>query len=131
MYKYLGAFIAFSILSKSPLPLNLAPTVWKQILGDSTGLADLDAIDAYSTQVLTDLRDHGTSLSDEDFEAGVDQTFTTVMSNGEELELCPDGQNQRVTKNNIEEFIKLVLKARLSEATEQIKAIQGGIDHVL
>ena len=29
MYKYLGAFIAFGILSKSPIPLNLAPTVWK------------------------------------------------------------------------------------------------------
>ena len=28
-YKFLGAFIAFAILSKSPIPLNLAPTVWK------------------------------------------------------------------------------------------------------
>jgi len=33
MFKYLGAFIGFGILSKSPIPLNLAPTVWKQILG--------------------------------------------------------------------------------------------------
>ena len=29
MFKYLGGFIAFGILSKSPVPLNLAPTVWK------------------------------------------------------------------------------------------------------
>ena len=29
MFKYLGAFIAFGILSKAPVPLNLAPTVWK------------------------------------------------------------------------------------------------------
>lgn len=85
--------------------------------------ADLDTIDAYSSQVLGDLRNHGTSLSDEDFEAGVDQTFTTVLSNGEEVELCKDGQAQRVTKTNIEEFIGLVIKARFSEATEQIKAI--------
>ncbi len=33
MFKWLGAFIAFGILSKSPVPLNLAPTVWKQMLG--------------------------------------------------------------------------------------------------
>ena len=33
MYKFLGGYIAFGILSKSPVPLNLAPTVWKQILG--------------------------------------------------------------------------------------------------
>ena len=28
-HKYLGGFIAYGILSKSPVPLNLAPTVWK------------------------------------------------------------------------------------------------------
>lgn len=123
MYKYLGAFIAFGILSKSPVPLNLSPTVWKQILGEKMTFADLDTIDAYSSQVLGDLRNHGTSLSDEDFETSVDQTFTTVLSNGEEVELCKDGQSQRVTKTNIEEFIALVIKARFSEATEQTKAI--------
>jgi len=82
MYKYLGGFIAFAILSKSPVPLNLAPTVWKQILGESLVLSDLESIDAFSAQVLTDLRNHGTQLSDADFEAGVEQTFTTVLSNG-------------------------------------------------
>ena len=49
MYKYLGAFIAFGILSKSPVPLNLSPTVWKQILGEKMTFADLDMIDAYSS----------------------------------------------------------------------------------
>ena len=35
-------------------------------------LADLESIDAYSSQVLTDLQNHGASLTDEEFEAGVD-----------------------------------------------------------
>lgn len=34
-------------------------------------------------------------------------------------------------KDNIDEFIDLVLKARSSEATEQTKAIQDGINTVL
>ena len=72
MYKYLGGFIAFGILSKSPVPLNLAPTVWKQILGERMSLSDLESIDAYSSQVLTDLQAHGKSLSDEDFATGID-----------------------------------------------------------
>ena len=72
MFKFLGGFIAFGILSKSPVPLNLAPSVWKQILGETMTLADLDGIDAYSAQVLTDLKNYGTTLSDEEFEAGVD-----------------------------------------------------------
>ena len=49
LFKYLGAFIAYSIMTKAPIPLNLAPTVWKQILGDEMTLADLESIDAYSS----------------------------------------------------------------------------------
>ena len=130
MYKFVGAFIAFGILSKSPIPLNLAPTVWKQILGERMSLADLEQIDSYSSQVLTDLQFHGESLSDEDFSAAVDQNFTAVLSNGTEVELCPDGESKKVKKDNIDEFINLVLKARFSEATEQVKAIQKGLDQV-
>ena len=101
MFKYLGGFIAFGILSKAPVPLNLAPTVWKQVLGEPMTLADLDSIDAYSAQVLTDLQNHGASLSDADFEAGVDQNFTTVLSNGDEIELCEGGETRQVTKATI------------------------------
>ena len=117
MYRFMGAFLAFAILSKSPLPFNLAPTVWKQLLGEDVNLADLESIDAYSSQVLTDLRDHGACLSDEDFEAGVDQNFTTVLSNGDEVVLCDGGDERRVTKNSIEEFISLVIEKRFSEAS--------------
>lgn len=29
MFKFLGAFISFCIMSTSPIPLHLAPSVWK------------------------------------------------------------------------------------------------------
>ena len=35
-------------------------------------LGDLESIDAYSSQVLTDLQNHGSTLSNEDFAAGID-----------------------------------------------------------
>jgi len=130
MFRFMGGFLAFAILSKSPIPFNLAPTIWKQLLGEKLKLSDLESIDAYSSQVLIDLRDHGASLSDEDFEAGVEQNFSTVLSNGDEVVLCEGGEERRVTKNSIEEFISLVLDKRFSEGTQQIKAIQEGIDKV-
>jgi len=68
-------------------------------------LSDLDAIDAYSAQVLRDLQQYALSLSDEDFAAGVDQNFTTVLSSGEEVPLLPDGENRMVTKENLGEFV--------------------------
>ena len=131
MYRFLGGYIACGILSKAPMPLNLAPSVWKQILGLPLTLADLDAFDAYSAQVLNDFREYSKQLSEEEFEATVDQNFTTVLSNGDEVVLCAGGMDKLVKKDNIDEFIDLVLKARNSEATEQIKAIQDGMRVVL
>ena len=72
MYKYLGAFIAYGIMSKAPIPLSLAPAVWKQILGDRMNIADLESIDAYSSQVMTDMQKYGVALSDEDFVTTID-----------------------------------------------------------
>jgi len=57
MLRYLGGLLAFNILSKSPLPLNLAPFFWKQLAGaDTMTIEDLDGIDSYSSQMLANLR---------------------------------------------------------------------------
>lgn len=94
MFKYLGAFIAFGILSKQPVPLNLAPSVWKQILGEPLLLSDLNSFDAYSAQILSDLSQHSHDLTEEEFATSIAQTFTTVLSNGEQVELCPKGEQR-------------------------------------
>ena len=53
-----------------------------------------------------------------------------MLSNGEEVPLCPNGANKQVTKENLDEFIKLVLEARFSEAKDQVAALRGGLDIV-
>ena len=93
-------------------------------------LSDLESIDAYSSQVITDMQSYSSSLSDADFESGVDQNFSTVLSNGDEVELCENGQDRKVTKESIDEFIGLVLKARFTEGNQQLEAIQEGLDQV-
>lgn len=108
MFKMLGCFLGFSFLTKSPLPINLAPFVWKQILKEDLVLSDLDDIDSYSVQVLRDLQSHGPALSDEEFEAQ-GQVFTTILSHGEEVDLCEDGAQKIVTKDNLAEFVKLTM----------------------
>ena len=46
----LGGLLAFNIISKSPLPLNMAPFFWKQLAGEETmTIEDLDGIDSYSS----------------------------------------------------------------------------------
>jgi E3 ubiquitin-protein ligase HERC2 len=116
MFKYFGGFLAFAFMTKSPLPFNLAPWLWKQLVHETLTLDDLDGIDTYSAQVLRDLQKYSKTLSDEEFEAGVEQYFTTVISSGEEVPLCPDGENIRVTKENLTDFIDKVLDARRQES---------------
>ena len=131
MLRYFGGFLAFAFLSKSPMPFNLAPWVWKQLVEEELTLNDLEGIDAYTAQVLRDLQQHAQTLSDEDFEAGVDQFFTTVLSSGEEVPLCEGGETIRVTKNNIDEFIAKVLETRRNEGALQISIIREGFQTVV
>ena len=126
MFKYLGAFLAFAFMSKSPMPFNLAPWFWKQLLEQEVTLADLEGIDAYSAQVLRDLEQFAQSLSAEDFALGVQQTFITVLSSGDEVPLCEGGAERRVTRENLAEFLALVLETRRQEAREQVAAVREG-----
>lgn len=70
-------------------------------------------------------------LTEEDFEASIEQYFTTILSNSTEVDLCPDGSTRKVTKRNLNEFIELVLKVRSAEAKEQMEAIKSGINSTL
>ena len=81
---------------------------------------DLEGIDAYSAQVLRDMQQYAHTLSDEEFQYGVDQNFTTVLSCGDEVPICPDGENIQVTKENISDFVQKVLEVREKEAEEQV-----------
>ena len=119
MLKYLGALLGYNIMTKSPLPINMVPFFWKQLAGQETmSLEDLDSIDSYSAQMLVNMKQYGGILSANDFAASIDQNFTTVLSNGSEVSLCPGGETKKVTHANMDEFINLVLIARSNENSD-------------
>mmetsp|Transcript_18316 Transcript_18316/g.24458 ORF Transcript_18316/g.24458 Transcript_18316/m.24458 type:complete len:162 (-) Transcript_18316:772-1257(-) len=118
MYKFFGAFLAFAMMTKSPIPIHLAPSLWKQLLGEELEMADLESFDAYSSQVLIDLRDHSSKLPEKEFSKSVKLTFKTILSNGDEVNLKPGEEIEKVTKENLQEYIDLVLKTRFSESRE-------------
>jgi len=81
-------------------------------------MEDLESFDAYSSQVLIDLRDHSSKLSEEEFNKTVKLKFTTILSNGEQVNLKPGEEVESVNKSNIKEYIDLVLKTRFNESKE-------------
>jgi hypothetical protein len=56
-----------------------------------------------------------TAESEEKFLEDYDLYFTTILSNGEEVELVPGGKNIRVKFDNILDYIDRTIKARLNE----------------
>lgn len=59
------------------------------------------------------------------------ETFQTIISNGKTVELCEEGAKKAVTLKNYEEYIDLVVKTRLNEASKQMEWVKEGIDAVI
>lgn len=63
---------------------------------------DFESFDAYSSQILVNLRDHSSLLPYEQFIQEVDLKFTTVLSSGEEVNLKHGDEVEDVAPWNVE-----------------------------
>ena len=68
---------------------------------------------------------------EEEFLANVDEYFVTLLTDGSEAELCHNGRRRKVTLENLDEYIKLLVKVRLSEFDTQMKSIIDGINLIM
>lgn len=66
--------------------------------------------------MIEDLRNKGKALSKREFETCIDEYFVTLRSDGSEIELIPGGKSIQVTQDNLDEYITLVIDARLNES---------------
>jgi E3 ubiquitin-protein ligase HERC2 len=55
MFKFFGALLGYSIRTKSPTPMSMAPVFWKQITNQTMFLTDLSQFDTFSYKLLRDL----------------------------------------------------------------------------
>ena len=93
--------------------------------------ADLEGYDAYSFQVLRDIKKYGQELTVEAFEAAVDEKFETYLSNGKCVEICPGGSDLAVTHANHQEYVDLVIKARINECQKQMEWVKEGVNYII
>lgn len=61
----------------------------------------------------------------------VDQRFVTILSDGTEIDLCPNGSKKQVTLENLAEYLQLLVKERLSEFDTQMKYIKEGMSLII
>lgn len=125
-YEWIGQLMGAALRGKDFLVLALPGLVWKQLTGETVSWTkDFPAVDS----VLVNLLEGIENMDQETFEFrfGEELVYTTLLSDGQMVELIPGGSNVAVRYEDRCEFIRLVQKARLEESKQQMAAMQAGL----
>lgn len=107
MFRFLGVLMGIAIRTGSPLSLNLAETVWKQLAGIELTPADLTEIDRDYVPGLLCIRDMG---SEEPLFQNLEMPFSTPSSCGVDVALST--RYKRIAYENRLEYVRLALNFR-------------------
>lgn len=121
MFRFLGTLLGIAIRSGSPIDINLAPPVWKQLVGQQLTLDDLSEIDTDYMQGLMYIRDNPEAFF------GID--FTAPSASGSEMSLHPSWS--QITASNCQDYVRLAIHMRLHEFDQQVTAVREGLAKVV
>jgi hypothetical protein len=71
-----------------------------------------------TVKMLKTLKDIDQKMPEEEFLAGYDLYMTTILSNGEEIELLPGGKSIKINYSNLKQYVEKSFAARLSESNK-------------
>jgi len=126
MFRFLGLLMGVAIRTGSPLSLNLAEPVWKQLAGSSLTSSDITEVDRDYVPGLMCIRDMD---GDTKAFAAMDMAFSTPSAAGQEVHLS--NRYRRVTADNRAEYVRLALNYRLHEFDQVVAAVREGISRVV
>ncbi|XP_043204412.1 E3 ubiquitin-protein ligase HERC2-like [Amphibalanus amphitrite] len=122
LFTFLGLLMGIAVRTGSPLSLNLAEPVWKQLVGLQLSPSDLAEVDRDYLPGLLCLRDDPALAS-------LELPFSTPSAAGHEVLLS--GTYRRVTDDNKTEYIRAALNYRLHEADAMVAAVREGMSRVI
>nr|XP_022903495.1 E3 ubiquitin-protein ligase HERC2 isoform X1 [Onthophagus taurus] len=126
MFRFLGVLMGIAIRTGSPLSLNLAEAVWKQLSGMDLTPGDLTEVDRDYVPGLLCIRD---MTADERLFQNLEMPFSTPSACGIDVPLS--NRYKRITHENRLEYVKLALQFRLREFDEQVRAVRDGMSKVV
>ncbi|KNC47593.1 CMGC/CK2 protein kinase [Thecamonas trahens ATCC 50062] len=127
MFEFAGALLGMGLRTNVNMPVALAPTVWKRMLGARVDVADLEAQDRMLVNSLREM----VAMKRDVFEEWLDERFVAVLASGEEVELVPGGREEQVTYERRVEFARLQVEAHLATGASQIRALRRGLGAVV
>ncbi|XP_076233389.1 E3 ubiquitin-protein ligase HERC2 [Calliopsis andreniformis] len=126
MFRFLGILMGVAIRTGSPLSLNLAEPVWKQLTGTTLTPADLTEVDRDYVPGLLCIRDMD---PDEKVFQTLEMPFSTPSAVGHDVPLS--NKYQKITPENKHEYVRLALNYRLHEFDAQVAAVREGMSKVI
>ncbi|KAL2717183.1 E3 ubiquitin-protein ligase HERC2 [Vespula squamosa] len=126
MFQFLGILMGIAIRTGSPLSLNLAEPVWKQLTGASLTPADLTEVDRDYVPGLLCIRDMD---PDEKVFQTLEMPFSTPSAVGHDIPLS--NRYLKITPENRHEYVRLALNYRLHEFDQQVAAVREGLSKVV
>jgi hypothetical protein len=132
MLSFLGKLMGFAIRSKEYLDLNIAPIIWKLLVGDRPVMEDVEAIDSAHCQSTNSLRNiDKQGINAETFSMTFFETYTTLSTDDRVVPVVPGGARKAVTFENRHNFCDTVDNYRLHEFDRQAAAIRSGLAQVV
>ena len=129
-YYFVGQLMGSAFRSQETLVLPMPQFVWKQLIGEPvTWTRDFVSVDSAEVKLIDSIE----GMEREKFEGtflGV-LNFTTVLSNGDTVDLVAEGENRFVSYDDRMEYCKLAKEARMKESEKQICAIKEGLSQVV
>lgn len=126
MFTFLGVLMGIAIRTGSPLSLNLAEPVWKQLAGMALTPADITEVDRHYVPGLMCVQQ---MEGDEKTFTSLDLPFTTTSAAGHDVSLS--ARHTRITVANRHEYVRLALNYRLHEFDAQVAAVRAGMARVV
>lgn len=126
MFRFLGVLMGIAVRTGSPLSLNLAEPVWRQLTGEALRPSDLTEVDRDYITSLICIRDMD---GDPKVFQALDLPFSTPSARGHEVQLST--RYTRISAINKHEYVRLALNHRLHEFDEQVKAVRDGMSKVI
>ena len=129
MFHFLGVLMGIAVRTGSPLSLNLAEPVWKQLVGLSLTLSDLNEMDRHYWPSLCHIQHTDDDVTQGHSLSQLDLSFATNSASGREVMLST--AHRRVTQENRHLYLKLALELRLHEFDRQVEAVRRGLARVV
>ena len=129
-YKFIGKLMILAISSCETFNFNFHPIIWKSLLEYNISFDEYKTIDLNFYNFINQLEE-AFSKKDKDLIDSLDLNFAIKNSNGKDIELINNGQEIKVTLENVENYIKLAKTKRLEELNIQIESIKNGIFSVI